>query len=58
LNLTASVRHNLASLLDFRGRDASRLFWPYALTPIAVLVVVPMIALQFVLVPVVMAQPS
>ena len=58
MNLSASVRHNLARLLEFRGRDPSRLFWPYALTVIAVLVVVPMVALQVVLVPVVMAEPS
>jgi uncharacterized membrane protein YhaH (DUF805 family) len=58
VKLTASVRHNLASLLNFRGRDPSGLFWPYALLAIAVLVIVPMIALQVVLVPVVMAHPS
>jgi uncharacterized membrane protein YhaH (DUF805 family) len=46
LYIVASVRHNLAHLLDFRGRDSSRVFWPYALMVIAVLVAVPMIAVQ------------
>jgi uncharacterized membrane protein YhaH (DUF805 family) len=58
LNLPASVRRNLAGLTDFRGRDSSPVFWPYALTVIAVLVVVPSIAMQVVLVPLVTAQPS
>jgi uncharacterized membrane protein YhaH (DUF805 family) len=58
LNLRDSIRHNLRGLLDFRGRDPLGAFWPYALTAIALLVAVPMLAIQMFLVPTVMAEPS
>src|SRR6185436_10996012 len=29
--LFVSIRHNLAGLLRFSGRDARRTFWPYAI---------------------------
>lgn len=48
MNLGASFRHNLASLLRFSGRDPRWLFWPYAialfilLTVAAYLLMIPM----------------
>jgi uncharacterized membrane protein YhaH (DUF805 family) len=35
--LLASLRHGLAGLGDFRGRDDARTFWPYTLLVVAVL---------------------
>ncbi|WP_421760284.1 hypothetical protein [Devosia sp.] len=44
--IVASLRHNLARLLRFHGRDSSRLFWPYALLVSATLLVAVQVTMQ------------
>ena len=44
--IVASLRHNLARLLRFHGRNSSRLFWPYALLVSAALLVAVQVTMQ------------